>query len=113
MGIEQFNTLIVHGFVDQREPLESIRAQILNTLKKRDLYVEVTEIVETQANGWLSFFVFPSGSKQGWKTHDVHLNILEDALATAYNYGVTAVLTSYGEKGISVTDGTEYKGCES
>lgn len=62
MGYIRHHTIVVTGYVENLSKAHQLAKEIFGSL--------VSEIIQSNVNGYESFFVAPDGSKEGWEESD-------------------------------------------
>jgi len=75
MGVDAHVAMVVTDWKEERLVEARLRALLI-------FPGLVTEVVQSPANGWMSFFIAPSGSKLGWHRYRDHSDALKKFAAT-------------------------------
>jgi hypothetical protein len=93
MGIIQHHTIIVTGIDYQETPVKD------NHNLAKNIFSQVSEIMESDWNGYTTFVIPPDGSKEGWAPSDDGDIKRKEFLSKCNRNGCDVIEISYGELG--------------
>ena len=99
MGIIQHDAIIITGmdYESSTPVMEAYNVAVT-------MFPTVSPILNSETNGYTSFFIPPDGSKEGWDTSNHWNQVRINFLKQISQLPIDVITVTYGEQGTSATN---------